>query len=186
MTKSLKIYCIICLWVLCIPQFYLQATEVSVVPYLGYSQHSYSEGFATEHSTATVLGAMGGLNISNYLFVGLDYHTGGIYEHSEQIEKSFRNVMFGGGIAWRFSNGRVWGGYYDHCQLEDSNQFYVMKGTAVKVSLSIRVKKRIFISFDHISQNIKENSYLGTDVALPDKHSSSISGISISAPIDFN
>lgn len=154
-----------------------------VEPYLGYGQSTFSQGDVEDTDTAAVLGGKGGLFLRR-IVLGLDYHTGGVYEMKES-NLDLTNTMFGVGFGHRFSKGRWWVGYYPQSAIEDPNKFVEFKGTSLKFSLGFTFKSKLSVNVEYIQHDVKLEEAGLLSVTSPESVKSSVLFMSISAPILF-
>ena len=75
-----KIFLPLIVIILLAPIARAQNISIFIEPYLGGSQMSFNYLDTPESDNAYILGGKGGIAVSNSIFLGFDYHTGGPYE----------------------------------------------------------------------------------------------------------
>ncbi|MCB0390771.1 MAG: hypothetical protein KDD58_05760 [Bdellovibrionales bacterium] len=159
----------------------LAKVELSVEPYLGYSQMSLTFSGNEETQLAAVLGGKGGLQLGN-LFLGIDFHFGGPYL-LEENDNDYTNHMWGLGGAYSGKKIRAFLGYYFTNILEDVERNIKYSGVAYKASIGVTFASVLSVNIEYVIQNYKE--YAGNNLysSQLNDFSATMAFFSISAPL---
>lgn len=150
-----RLWLVLTLSVFCTPLSLHAKSRVSVEPYLGYSQISFSVDGTSDDKFGTVLGGKGGIHLSKKVFAALDFHFGGPY-FLQNNDNEFTNTMWGLGATYLTKKLRLWVGYYFSNVLEDVESNLKYSGMAFKVTLGYMFKSKLAVNFDYIYQEFTE------------------------------
>ena len=174
------------------------AISAFLEPYVGFgkTQVRVKRTGGTQHNDIAdgfMLGAKGGVNLTEQFFVGLDYMTAGPYNFGQDLNDAEWQIrMIGGGIGMDYQVIRFWAGYYVDDTIDDNKNQIRYKGDAIKIGFGLVVVKQLRANIELTFHNMKKANPAQVPASggaatedFKDFENLQSANVSISVPIDF-